>query len=189
MCAMARKTLSGAPSNRSDKCTCTRPSRNRMVVFRLVKRRKRTSRAGIGARGRRARYSSANSKCNSEITAFKPSRTWAPGAVPQWVQTEAIGLSVVFCQGKPLLAIFMRPRQLRNCFRPSPFLFFLLAFLFFFFLLGDVFFFVRQHLHSRLMRALVGIDGRFAHKIVLGTGFWLFQDFRPFVRLGNDLFQ
>ena len=54
---------------------------------------------------------------------------------------------------------------------------------------GDVFFFVRQHLHSRLMRALVGIDGRFAHKIVLGAGFWLFQDFRPFVGLRNDLFQ
>src|SRR5271168_1224681 len=66
---MARKTLSGAPSSRSDRCTCTRPSRNRMVVFRLVKRRKRTSREGIGARGRRARYSSANSNCNSELTA------------------------------------------------------------------------------------------------------------------------
>src|SRR5580700_4083891 len=67
---MARRTLSGAPSSKSDRCTCTRPSRNRMVVFRLVKRRKRTSREGIGARGRRARYSSANSKCNSEFTAF-----------------------------------------------------------------------------------------------------------------------
>src|ERR1700677_2378922 len=67
---MARKTLSGAPSSRSDKCTWTRPSRKRIVVLRLVKRRKRISREGMGARGRRARYSSANSKCNSEFTAF-----------------------------------------------------------------------------------------------------------------------
>src|ERR1700722_14476219 len=67
---MARRTLSGAPSSRSDKCTCTRPSRKRMVVLRLVKRRKRTSREGIGARGRRERYSSANSNCNSGFTAF-----------------------------------------------------------------------------------------------------------------------
>src|ERR1700761_8712938 len=82
MCAMARKTLSGAPSSKSDKCTCIRPSRKRMVVFRLVKRRKRTSRTGIGARGRRARYSSANSKCHSDITAFKPSRTCCPNPSP-----------------------------------------------------------------------------------------------------------
>src|SRR5579859_5072204 len=148
---MARKTLSGAPSSKSDKCTCIRPSRKRMVVFRLVKRRKRTSRTGIGARGRRARYSSANSKCNSGFTAFQPSRTLHP--------------------------------------EPSPFLFFLLPFLFFFFLVGDVFFFVSQHLYGRLVGTLVGINGRLAQKIVLGAGLWLVQNFRPFVGLGNDFFQ
>src|ERR1700684_110136 len=75
---MALRTLSGAPSKRSDRCTCTRPSRKRMVVFRLVKRRKRTSSEGMGARGRRARYSSTTKACNACFAAFQPSRTW-PG--------------------------------------------------------------------------------------------------------------
>src|SRR5580658_1998693 len=119
---MARRTLSGAPSSKSDKCTCTRPSRNRIVVFRLVKRRKRTSRKGMGARGRRARYSSTNKDCNSGFTAFQPSRTW---------------------RGKP-----------------SPFLFLFLLLFFFLLLFDEILCFVCQHLHGRLVGALVSINGR-----------------------------
>ncbi len=55
---MARSTLSGAPSSRSDRLTRILPSRRRMVVFSEVKRRKRMRMGGIGALGRRARYSS-----------------------------------------------------------------------------------------------------------------------------------
>src|ERR1700722_11460770 len=152
---MARRTLSGAPSSKSDKCTCTRPSRNRIVVFRLVKRRKRTSRKGMGARGRRARYSSANNECNSEFTAFQPSRTWRR--------------------------------------KPSPFLFLLFSFLFsflgFLLLLSDVFCLVVEHLSSRLMRALIRIESRFAGKVILAAGFWLVQYRCPFRCLFDDLLE
>src|SRR5271156_3549438 len=151
MCAIALKTLSGAPSNRSDKCTCTRPSRKRMVVFKLVKRRKRTSRKGMGARGRRARYSSTNKDCNSGITAFQRSRTW---------------------RGKP-----------------SPFLF--LFFLLFFFLLlfDEILCLVCQHLHGRLVGALIGINGRLAREVVLRTRFGLVEDGAPFSGLVDNLLQ
>ena len=134
---MARRTLSGAPSSRSDKCTCTRPSRNRMVVFRLVKRRKRTSRKGIGARGRRARYSSANSKCNSEFTAFS------------------------------LAGLGAR--------KPSPFLFLFFRSFSSFFFSAKYFVLVGQHLRGRLMRALIRIQRRLAHKVVLRARLGLVQ--------------
>src|SRR5580692_6405649 len=45
------------------------PSRRRMVVFSEVKRRKRTAMGGIGARGRRTRYSSR--KIGTKSTATK----------------------------------------------------------------------------------------------------------------------
>src|SRR6266481_1497220 len=57
MWAMAWWTVSGAGSRRSDRRTLRRPSRRRMVVLREVKRRKRMSSAGMGARGRSSRYS------------------------------------------------------------------------------------------------------------------------------------
>ena len=52
-------TGSGAASRRSERRTCRWPSRRRMVVLSEVKRRKRTSKGGWGARGRRSRYSSS----------------------------------------------------------------------------------------------------------------------------------
>src|ERR1700722_2455606 len=148
---MALRTLSGAPSKRSDRCTCTRPSRKRMVVFRLVKRRKRTSSEGMGARGLRARYSSTNKVCNSGFTAFQPSRTW---------------------RGKP-----------------SPFLFLFFLFLFFLLLFDEILRLVCQHLHGCLVRALIGVYGRLARKVVLGTGFRLVEDGAPFSRLIDNLLQ
>jgi hypothetical protein len=54
---MAWWTVSGAGSSRSERRTLRRPSRRRMVVLREVKRRKRMSSAGMGARGRSSRYS------------------------------------------------------------------------------------------------------------------------------------
>src|ERR1700722_8285699 len=59
MWAMAWWTLSGADSRRSERRTCRRPSRSRMVVLREVKRRKRMSSGGMGARGRSSRYCSS----------------------------------------------------------------------------------------------------------------------------------
>src|ERR1017187_2258489 len=54
---MAWCTDSGAYSSRSESRTCSRPSRSRMVLFGDVKRRKRISSGGMGARGRSSRYS------------------------------------------------------------------------------------------------------------------------------------
>src|SRR5277367_2290508 len=48
---------SGACSRMSERRTLRRPSRRRMVVLSEVKRRKRISSAGMGARGRSSRYS------------------------------------------------------------------------------------------------------------------------------------
>src|SRR5271170_1118171 len=48
---------SGACSRMSERRTWRRPSRSRMVVLSDVKRRKRISSAGMGARGRSSRYS------------------------------------------------------------------------------------------------------------------------------------
>ena len=54
---MAWWTVSGACSRRSERRIFRRLSRRRMVVLREVKRRKRMSIAGMGARGRSSRYS------------------------------------------------------------------------------------------------------------------------------------
>src|ERR1700722_7687525 len=115
---MARRTLSGAPSSKSDKCTCTRPSRNRIVVFRLVKRRKRTSRKGMGARGRRARYSSANNECNSEFTAFQPSRTWRRKPSPfLFLLFSVLGFLLLFSDVFCLVVEHFRCRLMRALIR------------------------------------------------------------------------
>ena len=58
---MAWWTVSGACSRRSERRTWRLPSRRRMVVLSEVKRRKRMSSGGMGARGRSSRY------CSSKI--------------------------------------------------------------------------------------------------------------------------
>src|SRR4029079_8305719 len=68
MWAIARRTLSGAPSIRSERLTKILPSRRRIVVFSDVKRRKRTAIGGIGARGRNARYSCSKIGMRSTVT-------------------------------------------------------------------------------------------------------------------------
>src|SRR5580698_9695695 len=73
MWAMARRTLSGAPSSRSERLTCSSPSRRRMVVLRETKRRKRMWNGGIGARGLSARYSC--SKIETTLPAICPELT------------------------------------------------------------------------------------------------------------------
>src|SRR6185503_15431453 len=56
---------------RSERLTKILPSRRRMVVFRDVKRRKRTAMEGIGARGRNARYSCSKIGMRSRVTKFE----------------------------------------------------------------------------------------------------------------------
>ncbi len=70
---MARSTGSGAPSSRSDRFAFNSPPRSRIVVFRLVNLRKRTSIAGRGARGRSALYSSAKIWLKGSGTTGEPS--------------------------------------------------------------------------------------------------------------------
>src|SRR3569833_3194683 len=86
---MARITLSGAPSMRSERLTKIWPSRRRLVVFRDVKRRKRTVMEGIGARGRNARYSCSKIGMRSRVTKFEISTFKSKGReTEQGVKTK-----------------------------------------------------------------------------------------------------
>lgn len=71
---MARITVSGAPSRRSDRLTWICPSRSRIVVFSEVNRRNRTVIGGIGALGRRALYSCSKIRTKSTLTKMENSR-------------------------------------------------------------------------------------------------------------------
>jgi hypothetical protein len=71
MCAIARMTLSGAPSIKSERLTKILPFRRRIVVFNEVNRRKLIAKGGMGARGRSARYSSSKIAVRSEATKFE----------------------------------------------------------------------------------------------------------------------
>src|SRR5258708_16712234 len=97
--------------------------------------------------------------------------------------------TILFCKQRVQFGIHrLQPsRTWRR--KPSPFLFLFFSFLFLFLLLSKILLFVGEHLRGRLMRALVGIDGRFAYKVILGAGLRLAQDLSPFVGLGDDLFQ
>ena len=80
---------------------------------------------------------------------------------------------------------------MRNCFKPSPSLFFLFSFLLFFFLLGDVFFLSPASICTADSCAMSGWNpGPFSANIILGAGFWLGQDFAHWlIVLGDDVFQ
>lgn len=86
---MARITLSGAPSRRSERLTRIPPSRKRMVVFSEVNRRKRTAMGGIGARGRKTRYSSWKMAAKSALTKMEGSTAPPPNfRAPQSLTPE-----------------------------------------------------------------------------------------------------
>src|SRR5215469_16417278 len=82
ICAIARNTYSGAPSSKSEILTRRRPSRSRIVLFRLAKLKNSTRNSGIGERGRNSWWLSRNSCASWSVVAIVRRLAWAVGVPP-----------------------------------------------------------------------------------------------------------